>query len=1182
VGPDPNVVAAHGFAEYLIDNMSSTIEREFVRVTIDSSSFDPAVVDAAVHNMILIEAQLVADAEKNQVPHVCAPRPGGGRGRILAGQQLWKGNSLSRGSGRGKPKRRQIQSQPADTPLVLSEKNKDHLKTIAASLISDMLPAIQRLVASDPRIQRFSLSNSPRFKDKIIKEYRAELKARRKSDIALLQAAATLSKHAVSTKSFRAIRHILRDMGVDWVLPTERDLHTARGKIEECMQDDLHLYATPDGWFASMRQVVEHELDRLSEMPAEKTTRNEAGGRSLGYSGPGMHAWQDTIHCKITLDARRITKRCSVTEVMLHVFRKDEKRAADSQKALCMRTMGMWMGKDCRENVVANATRFFQECQSLQTEGVMFDSSLLMYLGGHSRFSETEAQSQAEGQAALSGSTGEQMQTEASEQAATFASSEQQMKTSSEDPIKADWELGCTMARLQADGKAKRFVHVPVKFWFPADMAAQCAVIGHGCAGHYYCAHCMAHENERHLPYELVNTTKDTSLQAMAHEYDMHARTLYAINTGHDHEKVQILTESGLRESTVLNVAALAQTPEPDLVPDQQGERRQPKKRKEAQRPTNGPESWKLAPLVGWKEPAYHPLACICSKCKISAGTCVRVIPRLGFVRPSEYLEANFKDLTAERCPFCALHCKMRVAEALFQQICQAAETSKQVLLLVGSMNDALKRAGINKKYQKNQTSKTYEKVTFEGHQVKALLKLGADGKMAIENVLDAMWPGAAEDPGVGKQYGTKFVPRTIAVWRQFAVVEKLMSERDPEALKRDIINGEDGFERFGKECREFIFRFQSMSILDYSKSYYLHTLLHHAGDFMRVLQTEGFTLGMMSNSGAERRHEYGRRASRKALASNGWRKKNSEYDRMENLIIYLTMKEVLMWDYGEDLVSYIIAKRIRDGTAVLPDGCTFSQIKSRKANSKQDGEALLSKEEALKEYDAQPDDAPHDFETSNTKFWARSGKKGAYALVGVESDPEEGSDVVGRIFDPDNELKLFDWVSLPFSHDDESDAGSEADVHDLTINDLDFGDEGEDMDESYAAEEIDEKSESWEWELETEGYQYPAQSTPALRSCPRSLTLPSKVTVANTVPVIQAEAEAVPAVNFAGGVQRLAQIAFNSMQVSSSLSRCGPASIIPTPVADDDGTRRPAPGRGRGRGLRQGRGAGAGRGASS
>jgi hypothetical protein len=689
----------------------------------------------------------------------------------------------------------------------------------------------------------------------------------------------------------------------------------------------------------------------------------------------------------------------------------------------------------------------------------------------------------------------------------------------------------------------------------------------------------MAHENERHLPYELVTTTEGISLQAMAHKYDMHARTLYANNAGVDHAGIQNLTESGLRESTVLSAEARALAPEPEPVPDTAGERRVPKKRKEAPRPKTGPDASKLTPLDGWRDPAQHPLACNCSICLIPAGTCVRVIPRFGFSRPSAYLEEHFKDLTADRCPFCALHCKMRVAEALFQQICQAAITSKDESRLVASMNEALKKAGINRKYQKNQTSKTYEKITFEGHQVKALLKEGADGKMAIETVLEAMWPGAAEDLGVGKQYGIMFVPRTIAVWRQFAVVEKLMSERDPVALKKDIIAGEDGFDRFGKECREFISRFQSMSMLDYSKSYYLHTLLHHAGDFMRALQAEGFTLGMMSNSGAERRHEYGRRASRKALASNGWRKKNTVYDQKANLIIYLTLLEVLKWDYGDDLISYIIAKRVQDGIYVIPTGVDFSQISSRTASR----EALLSQEEMLREFDAQPDEEPHDFETSNTKFWARSGKKNAHALIGVESDPE-GSDEAGTMFDPDNEVRLFDDVWLPFSHDDESDAGSEADVYDLTINDIIFEEEDEDMDESFKPAEVDETAETREWEVVPEEYQHPDMSKPALRSRPSNQTLPSKAAEANAAPVIQAEAEA--AASRAGHWRPREQDAAVPRGVlqfrGGAHAASEPAPDIPAPIDEDDGTRRPAPPRGRGGGRGRGRGGrGGGRGAS-
>jgi hypothetical protein len=73
-------------------------------------------------------------------------------------------------------------------------------------------------------------------------------------------------------------------------------------------------------------------------------------------------------------------------------------------------------------------------------------------------------------------------------------------------------------------------------------------------------------------------------------------------------------------------------------------------------------------------------------------------------------------------------------------------------------------------------------------------------------------------------------------------------------------------------------------------------------------------TLGMMSNSGAERRHEFGRLACRKALASNDWRKKSPEYDALPNLIVYLTLKELLMWDYGDDLISHEIARLSSNG----------------------------------------------------------------------------------------------------------------------------------------------------------------------------------------------------------------------------------------------------------------------------
>jgi len=865
--------------------------------------------------------------------------------------------------------------------LILSEDNKEHLKVIVAALISDMMPFIHRMVARDPRIQRFSLSNSPRFKELIIKEYKAQLAARRKSQIALLRAASKMSQANVSTQAYRAIRNILVDMGFRDVLPTERDLAKARSVIEECANIDLALYATEVGWFASPTAVIELDLTRRLQMTSAKNSRKEAGGRSIGFSGPGMHGWQDSRTVKFTLDARSITKKTSHTEMTAQVFDEGKAGQSDSHRALGLRTLGIWMGKDSRENVQGNATLTIKEFQQLAEHGVVFNREEQTFLGQAAAFRK-------------------------------LSELEQQV--------------------LCPDGQ-KKYCPVKIKFVFGADMAAQCAVFGHGCAGNHYCGHCMAHKDERHLPYELVTTDEETSFQAMAHKYDMHARTLYAINTGLDHKMVQRLTAEGLRNSTVMDAAAreaaVRAEKQREAVADS-GARRQKKKARTVHVSNSEPDEAVLKKLDGWRD--NHPLVCTCVRCVIPKGTCVRVIPRFGFSRPSEYLNEHFPALKAEMCPFCALHCNMRVTETLFYQICQAAQTSSRDKQLIERMNTALRHLGINRSYKESLVTKKYEKISFEGHQAWRLLETGTDGRMGIERVLDAMWPGAAEDTGVGKAYGTKFVPRTIEVWRQWAVVVKLMSERFTEKLLNDVVDGEDGFARFGKECREFIFRFQSMSTEDNSKSYYLHTLLHHAGDFMRALQKEGLTLGMMSNSGAERRHEFGRRASRKALASNAWRKKKPEYANRPNLLVYITMKEVQMFEYGNELVSHEMARLCAEGN--LPEA---GPLQTRRAAvfSVKPRRVLLSEEELRGEFEAGPNDPPPSYETSNKKIWGERDKKKGLAMIKlqIEDDSEEEpgpdkSEGDAKSFDPDLQPELHDGHPVYVTDEGESVAGSEED----------------------------------------------------------------------------------------------------------------------------------------------------------
>ena len=469
-----------------------------------------------------------------------------------------------------------------------------------------------------------------------------------------------------------------------------------------------------------------------------------------------------------------------------------------------------------------------------------------------------------------------------------------------------------------------------------------------------------------------------------------------------------------------------------------------------------------------------------------------------------------------------------------------------------------------------------------------------------------------------------KFVPRVMEVWRQWAVVANLMSERFSKNLKEDVVDGEDGFARFGKECREFIFRFQSMSTVDYSKSYYLHTLLHHAGDFMRALGLVGLTLGMLSNSAAERKHEYGRRASRKALASNGWRKKSKKYAEKPNLLVYLTMKEINMWEYGEDLVSHEIARCCEAGegpasgeSSSLAGGRVNWSIQARRKLNSQaatsargdsedadlelssdeddpDNEPLLSENEVRAEFKAGPKDPPPSFETSNKKIWGERDRTKAFAMIGLQRKGQEEP----KDFDPDRESFLFDGVPVYVTDDAESVPGSEEDLE-FTINSFDFPEQDEDEDESYAmlegAEERDLAAEHFEWETPKGGemgsdahdasgsaaqtepekrtvYPRRRQQTPTLHAA----AAPAAATGSGRWPRQQAEQDD-PA--SAGSTSDAVPVprAQAAVQPASAAVQPASAAILTFMGASDscDGARRPAPARQGGLGQQQrGRGA--------
>jgi hypothetical protein len=246
----------------------------------------------------------------------------------------------------------------------------------------------------------------------------------------------------------------------------------------------------------------------------------------------------------------------------------------------------------------------------------------------------------------------------------------------------------------------------------------------------------------------------------------------------------------------------------------------------------------------------------------------------------------------------------------MFYNICQNALAAGDPA--VARLNSAMELIGLkSKKFQKVRmfNSENYERLSFLGHEALHLLKRDpTTGRRNVQVLLEHLWPSG--DASESKE-GRNFVERSIVLWECWGEVVALMSERDPANLRK-WVDGKhgDGFARFGKVCREFCFRYQVLFHKTHCKSFYLHTLLAHAGDFMRELEKHGMCLGMMSNSGAERRHEYGRRAFRRSLCGGCWAKHDPELANKANMSAFLTLREILIWQYGSDLLSHEKARR--------------------------------------------------------------------------------------------------------------------------------------------------------------------------------------------------------------------------------------------------------------------------------
>ena len=97
--------------------------------------------------------------------------------------------------------------------------------------------------------------------------------------------------------------------------------------------------------------------------------------------------------------------------------------------------------------------------------------------------------------------------------------------------------------------------------------------------------------------------------------------------------------------------------------------------------------------------------------------------------RRSDWLSTVWPIHNRKQFPFCALHCWMRITEAMFMMITQQYLKNEHV---IDKLKAGLEKAGICKKPSKIAGASgvhTYEKLTIEGHQSLKLLAEDSEGQ---------------------------------------------------------------------------------------------------------------------------------------------------------------------------------------------------------------------------------------------------------------------------------------------------------------------------------------------------------------------------------------------------------------------------------------------------------------------
>jgi hypothetical protein len=279
----------------------------------------------------------------------------------------------------------------------------------------------------------------------------------------------------------------------------------------------------------------------------------------------------------------------------------------------------------------------------------------------------------------------------------------------------------------------------------------------------------------------------------------------------------------------------------------------------------------------------------------LDAGTVVRVVSHHAIdERRSEWLD-GVAPLDRRSFVFCALHAHMRLTEALLKDMFGRAIDSRRVQRLKDACKEHL---GLENKFVRSDKTKGWNKVSLFGYECWRFAEEDELGVSNAEKVIRDVWPNGTEIAKGGKSQGSslrdsEFVESYCGLWKVFNSVMRQTRCKDPNDAE---------LSQYGANCRDLGARWNLLLPSNRCSTFYLHTLVHHGGDFMEYCLKRNLTIGMLENSGAERRHEIGRVQFKKALSGGGKAYRGTR--EFENRSAYLTLRGLLIWQYGRDKLA--------------------------------------------------------------------------------------------------------------------------------------------------------------------------------------------------------------------------------------------------------------------------------------